>query len=250
MHEEVGLQDPAVLKNYEVKLLLLALQKRLGTAVKRRTPLNPGLLYQLYAKLSPGSTNDMVVWAIVLLCFFGLLRISNLLPPSVDGFDVAKHLSRHAFMFCEDYIVLSLLWAKNNQTKARVVHVPIPRVCGSVLCPVTATVNAFQLTQGGCSEGPAFLRVGKGGRLKPVLYSWFSKKLLGLIEACGLNRDEFGTHSLRRGGACWALKCGFNSEVIKILGDWHSDAYQCYLEIPLRDKLIHMKKFASCVEVE
>ena len=95
--------------------------------------------------------------------------------------------------------------------------------------------------------GPAFVRRDAKGRLVPVRYAWFSKKLLDLLVECGLKRSDYGTHSLRRGGACWALKCGISSEVIRILGDWHSDAYQCYLEVSLEDKMFHMKRFGEAV---
>ena len=247
LHEEMGLPDPKFLKQYDVKLILLALKKHLGTVIKRQYPVDPELLCCMYSKLDSECTNDMVFWAITLIGFFGLLRISNLLPPSVDGFDPQKHLIRLRIRPRVGCIVVVLVWSKNNQSKARVVEIPIPRVHGSVLCPVSATLKAFRLTSEVSLCGPAFMRRDSDGSLKPILYGWFSKKLLDLVEQCGLARADFGTHSLRRGGASWALKCGFSTDVIKILGDWHSDAYQCYLEIPFKDKLCHMQKFASCV---
>ena len=169
--------------------------------------------------------------------FFGLLRASNLVAPPGDQFDVSKHLSRASFRDHGSYMVLTLLLAKNNQV-GRVVHIPLPRLVGSVLCPVQAVRQAFELTKEASLLGPAFMRRKAGAKLTPVKYAWFSKKLLDLIEACGLDRSQYGTHSLRRGGASWALKCGISSEVIRILGDWHSDAYQNYLEVSLEDKLI------------
>ena len=244
LHEENGLANPEILQDFGVKLVLLAVKKQLGSAVKRCQPVDPELLLRMRSRLELSDSGDKVIWSIILTGFFGLLRISNLLPPSVEGFDPGKHLTRQKLVFLEDCVVILLTWAKNNQFKDRVVKVPIPRVRGSVLCPVVALAEALRCTGSASRSGPAFVRVDKKGVLKPVLYGWFSKRFLDLIESCGLDRSEFGTHSLRRGAASWALKCGISSDVIRILGDWRSDAYQCYLEVPFSDKLDHMFRFA------
>ena len=246
MQLEMGLPDPKVHESYEVKLMLMAVKKLLGTTVKRRLPIGPELLAVMHSRLCHQSTNDTVFWAVCLVGFFGLLRASNLVAPPGDQFDVSKHLSRASFRDYGSYMVVTLLWAKNNQV-GRMVQIPLPRLVGSVLCPVQAVRQAFQLTGEANLFGPAFMRRQADSKLTPVRYSWFSKKLLDLVEACGLDRSLYGTHRLRRGGASWALKCGFSSEVIRILGDWHSDAYQNYLEVPLEDKLLHMQLFAKSV---
>lgn len=247
MHLEVGLPDPKIHECYEVKLILLAVKKWLGASVKRRLPIGPELLLVIHSKLNMHTSDDVVFWAVCLVGFFGLLRASNLVAPPGDQFDVRKHLSRACFKEFQAYMVITLLWAKNNQCKERVVQVPLPRLTGSVLCPVTAVKHAFAITREGSILGPAFLRRRADAKLVPVKYTWFSRKLLGLVEACGLDRSDYGTHSLRRGGASWALKCGIGSEVIRILGDWRSDAYRNYLEVSLEDKLMHMKLFAASI---
>ena len=83
----------------------------------------------------------------------------------------------------------------------------------------------FSLTLDASPDGPAFLR-GSQGCLTPVLYSWFMRKLKLVVALCGQEPEDFGTHSLRQGGASWALRCGYNSDIIRLLGDWKSDAYQ------------------------
>ena len=247
MHLEVGLPDPKLCDSYEVKLILLAVKKWLGSAVKRRLPIGPELLVVIHSKLNMLEPDDVIFWAMCLVGFFGLFRASNLVAPTGEEFDVKKHLSRSIFQECDGYLVVTLLWAKNNQCRERLVQVPLPRLSGSVLCPVAAVRAAFDVTKDSSVLGPAFLRRKADGALMPVRYAWFSRKLLGLIEACGLDRTKYGTHSLRRGGASWALKCGINSEVIRILGDWQSDAYRDYLEVSLQDKLAHMWLFARSI---
>jgi hypothetical protein len=187
------------------------------------------------------------VWAICLLGFFGLLRISNILPPAAGGFDSEKHLARKHIRKTSFGYVIYVFWAKNNQFRRRVLQIPLPSLPGKMLCPSAALGNALAVSREADCNGPAFMRRNSKGGLVPVLYGWFSKRLLDLVVECGECRNDYGTHSLKRGGACWALKCGFNSEIIKLLGDWHSNAYQQYLEVPLSDKLVHMTRFAQAL---
>ncbi len=247
MHEEQGLEDPHVNENYEVKLVLLAVRKKLGDKVERRTPMEPDILLKIFAFLDIRNPEEIVLWAICLVGFYGLLRVSNILPPSVGEFNPEKHLTRRDFRVSKEGVIMSLGWAKNNQFGERVVQVPLPRLIDHVLCPVTALERAFGVTGEADPSGPAFMRRCKNGKLTPVLYDWFRKRLLGLVKRCGFEGEQFGTHSLRRGGASWALKCGLSSDVIRLLGDWKSDAYQCYLEVPLEDKIDHMNKFAKAL---
>jgi hypothetical protein len=93
-------------------------------------------------------------------------------------------------------------------------------------------------------SSPVFLRLEKGN-LTPVLYGWFTDKLKGLLQICLSDYKDYGSHSLRRGGATWALQCGVPTEVIRIMGDWHSDAYKAYLEVPIKQKLVYIKQLAT-----
>ena len=41
---------------------------------------------------------------------------------------------------------------------------------------------------------------------------------------------KYSGHSFRRGGASFALQCGLPIDLIKVHGDWHSNACEHYLE--------------------
>ena len=47
---------------------------------------------------------------------------------------------------------------------------------------------------------------------------------------------SISSHSLRWDGAQWAAKSGLPGHVIKILGDWKSQAYERYLNLTLQDR--------------
>ena len=115
MHLDVGLEDPKLWDNYEVKLVLMAAKKSLGEEVKRRLPIGPELMLVMLNRLDLTNVNDAVFWAICLVGFFGLLRISNIIVPSKVDFDFRRHLSRACIVELKDCMVLMLLWAKNNQ---------------------------------------------------------------------------------------------------------------------------------------
>ena len=51
-----------------------------------------------------------------------------------------------------------------------------------------------------------------------------------------LDPSNFSPHSFRRGGATFAFDCHIPSEIIKLQGDWQSDAYLVYLELSQQQK--------------
>ena len=53
----------------------------------------------------------------------------------------------------------------------------------------------------------------------------------------GLNVEQYAGHSFRRGGATFAMRCGVPVELIKIQGDWKSNAYERYLENSFIERL-------------
>ena len=246
LHLECGLPDPSLLSDYHVKRTLQAVKRLKGSDPIRKQPVTPEPLSDFYKVLDMGSLDDATFWAVCLVAFFGLLKISNVIPKSRKSFDPSKHLTRGCFTSVDDGILLKLCWAKNNQFKERINKVPLPFVAGHSLCPVTAVYCSFFMPQGWSDDAPAFVR-GKQGNLTPVLYGWFMNKLKVVLQSCGKDPKLFGSHSLRRGGASWALRCGLGSDTIRILGDWKSNAYQAYLEIPLSGRMALVRQLADQV---
>ncbi|KAI8502735.1 hypothetical protein Bbelb_194370 [Branchiostoma belcheri] len=56
-------------------------------------------------------------------------------------------------------------------------------------------------------------------------------------ERAGLNPHLYSLHSGRRGGATFAFRAGVPVELIRLQGDWRSNAYLLYLKVPLRTRL-------------
>ena len=60
------------------------------------------------------------------------------------------------------------------------------------------------------------------------------KRLVGLA---GFNEKMLSSHSIRRGGASAAFSAQVPGELIKLIGDWKSEAYLRYLDICMQHKI-------------
>ena len=64
----------------------------------------------------------------------------------------------------------------------------------------------------------------------PLTCSEFVCKLKECLSLIGLDTSKYSGHSFRRGGATIALQCGLPVDLIKVQGDWRSNACERYLE--------------------
>ena len=55
------------------------------------------------------------------------------------------------------------------------------------------------------------------------------KKLRTILQSLGLPAKDYACHSFCKGGASFAFQAGIPVELIKILGDWHSDTVLLYI---------------------
>ena len=245
LHLEAGLPDPHVTLMYEVKSAMTGFGKLQGLEIHRVKPITPVLLLRMRAHLDLSQLGDVMFFTACLVGFYGLLRKSNLFPPSAKEFSPDRHLSRGSLLSRPWGFELRVTWTKTIQSRERILSIPLVAMPNHPLCPVAALHTCLAMTPGIGREDPVFFRTSKD----PVLYHWFLKQFRKVLADVGEQPDLYGSHSLRRGGATWALECGLSTDVIKIWGDWKSQAYQAYLEVPLSSKLRHMHDFASHIPV-
>ena len=62
-----------------------------------------------------------------------------------------------------------------------------------------------------------------------IRYSNVLALLRNMMHAIGENADQFGTHSLRIGGATALFACGADETVIRTMGRWSSDIHRLYV---------------------
>ena len=80
-------------------------------------------------------------------------------------------------------------------------------------------VLAFSLTSAAPLLGPALTYPTLSG-VQPLRYPQFVKMLREFLKDIGLPAQMFAGHSLRRGGASFAMQAGLPGEIIMQLGQW------------------------------
>ncbi|XP_019639177.1 PREDICTED: uncharacterized protein LOC109481127 [Branchiostoma belcheri] len=221
--------EPPPSDAFELRLVLSSFRRQSQHVPQRKLPITPAILLRLRDHLDLNRPLHATLWAAYTVAFFTLLRKSNLVPKTTSAFDPGKHLTRGAIRVTSDGLVVRITWSKTLQFKQRVLLLPVPAIPGHPLCPRHAYVNMCSLLPVG-SDSPAFLVPGSAGRLVSLTHDSLVAHLKTLLAAAGLPSGDYSGHSFRRGGATFAWHCGADPQLIKLLGDWSSDAFQSYLD--------------------
>lgn len=237
IHKEVNLPNPLT-SNWQLQSLITGIKRVKGQPPSQKRPITSTILLRINSHLNMRDSKDASFWAICLVSFFGMLRKSHLLSNKANEFNPKQHLLRSDFQFHTWGALMSIRWSKTIQFRERIVQLPLPYIPGSHLCPVTAIKRAFFFTVCADPASQAFMwqNLDTMG-LELFTYSMFTRKLRSILESLGLPAKEYASHSFRRGGASFAFEAGVPIELIKILGDWRSDAVLLYLTVPLYIRL-------------
>ena len=229
----------------EVKIVLRATRKHLGDNPRRKLPITPDILRKVFSCLKQDSIIHVVLWASFLVAFYGFLRKANVVPPSGTEFDLKKHLSRGSFVFQEGRILLSIQHTKTIQFQQRKIVIPLLEIPGSVLCPVRAITLMFEKVPAP-ADAPAFVIPYQGGFLS-LTHSSYVQYLKHFLALLGLDASQYSGHSFRRCGCTFAAKNGVSAHLLKIHGDWSSDAYERYMDLSQEARLDVMKVMSSAL---
>ncbi len=244
LHKDFGLPNP-LSGNWYISSLLTGIKRLLGNERQQKLPITPALLLRIYRVLNPAYSVDASFWAICLVAFYGMFRKSHLLVKGLNRFDAARQFLKSDFRFLPWGIIVLVRWSKTIQFRERCVSIPLPRLPGSPLCPVSAILHAFSFTCAAPPYSQAFCWVHpQTVRFQAFTYPFFMSKLKGVLGRIGVDSSSYGSHSFRRGGASFAFESGVPIELIKVMGDWKSDAVLLYLTVPLNLR-IHATKMIA-----
>ena len=237
-HLILGLPDPTM-NMPRLPLALAGLKRRYGTK-ERRKPVTPTMLTWLGHHLQFGkSAEGSLLWAAICFGYFFLLRASEYLgvgytDPNrgLRGCDVALKedgipvgLDRLGYA---DEVVVTIRGSKTDIYNRGEVRNHFRS--GDVLCPVAAAVTLFRHYPqryhcGGDALGPLFRT--DDGQMVP------RQAVTALLEAAAkalhMPEGDFGTHSLRFGGASAIWAAYGDSTMVKRWGRWSSDSFQTYV---------------------
>ena len=220
LHKEFGLPNP-LLNNWPLKSLLTGINRVKGLTLNQKQPITPELLLRLHSNLDPTMSLDASFWAICLVAFYGIFRKSHLLPTAASQFNPLKQLTKADFKIFPWGTLITIRWSKTIQFRERVVEIPLPAIPDSIKLAITKAFRFTSPTSTRASQ--AFNWVDDSGVLHVFTYSSFVSKLRHHLSSLGVDPKLYAGHSFRRGGASFAYQSGVPIELIKALGDWHSD---------------------------
>ena len=231
MHEEYGCENP--LTNWELNMVKRGVLRCLGKPLKQKLAITPDILRKIHDTLNFNLAFHVSFWAACLVGFFGFLRKATLLPKSSSPEAISKALCIKDVSFQDaSTIQLTIRHTKTIQFGQRTLTLPFAQGKGC-LCPVKAitsllaNLNSVKIS----SEQPLFSYVDTEGNFKFLTHGSFVKLLKSSLASCGLDPTDYSGHSLRRGGCTFSFKLGISPVLIKLRGDWKSNAYERYISI-------------------
>ena len=231
---KIDVSDPII------DLLIRACKRDMSSDSKPKAPIEPGHLILISHMLEPGNIHHKLFYNALLIQFFGCLRKSNLLPPSIRGFSVFKQLTRGDIHLVPGGLVLTLPWSKTLQNADDVMTIAIAQVQGSIIDPVshyTNFITQFPMP----AKMPAF-SLAAGGKVYVLTQNNYIDYLKHFLDRLGLPSSAYGSHSVRRGGTTTMFHSGVGHKLIKSHGGWKSNCYERYISVNNSDKLIPTTK--------
>ena len=228
MQITIGLPDPKEFSSMpRLKLVQAGIQRHkseqhTGT-VKIRLPITPTILHRIRDYWLPKSTelDIKMLWAAVVICFFGFFRSGEITIPSVNSFDPSRHLAWGDVSLDSvlepTTLKIHLKKSKTDQLK-KGVDVYIGKT-NCPLCPVGAGVDYMSIR--GSDPGP-FFKFSNG---QPLTKAKFTQHVRDALQVLGLPYNEFAGHSFRIGAATAAAQAGVEDSVIRTMGRWNSSAF-------------------------
>ena len=208
--------------------MLRGVKRFLGQAVSRKSPMTPSILHAAFDLFNFHIPLHAAMWALFLAAFFTFLLKSNLVPDNTRQIS-SKVITRANLVFKSVGANIHVSATKTIQCQQQSLILPIPVIPGSRLCPLLALRRHLAINPGPVSA-PLF-SVFSGSGLAPITYKQFCVFLCMVLSKLHLDPSLYSPHSFRWGGATFAFDCHIPPEIIKLQGDWKSDAYLVYLEL-------------------
>ena len=231
--------------HFAVKMVCQGIARQKKHVPNQALPMTPEILAELYKLLDLDDSNDVTFWTAILFSFYIMLRKSNIVPTSKSSFDSKQQLTRGDITEAPNMLLVTIKWSKTIQTGQRQHVVPLLTVPGSPLCPVTIYKRMVSLVPG--RQNDPLFSVKKGDKWGPMTYIEYQSKMRSLISSTGRSGKAYSSHSLRRGGATYLASVGVSKELIKLMGDWKSDAVDKYIHVSLESKVQVAQKIRQAI---
>ena len=224
MHKVNNWQGPT--KSFIIQKLIEG-SKRLNGRPDGRAPLTLNVLVDVLNTLHKvcSSTYETLLFRSAFsLTFFGFLRVGELTTWNrADTSGRAIAISDIALAGAgEGASHVRIRFSKTDQ-RGRSTTITINRGASSQLCPINALEKFLDVRP--VSSGLLFIHMDKS----PLTRFQFQSVLSSTLAQAGYPAERFKTHSFRIGAATTVAMCGFDSDSIKVLGRWRSNAFRVYI---------------------
>jgi hypothetical protein len=217
---------------YHLEMVLRGIRKSQVTHAQAKLPISAELLRQLCMLLRAGYFSpylDGMLEALLVIGWFGAFRSGELV---VKGpFDPIVNLTVSDANCTTDMstgvkcVQINLKCSKTDPFRLGCTVTLF--ATGSDLCPYTALEHFMSMRSPAIAsqQEPLFMYIDR----QPLSRQVFLGMLHKLLSTLGLDPNNYGGHSLRKGMATEASKLGIPDHVLATLGRWNSDCYRRYI---------------------
>ncbi len=238
LHIFKGFKPPS--PDTSLPLTLQGIRRTFPKPVKQVLPISLETLGSIISRFTAPELSGLK--AGYLCAFFGFLRKANVVPPSANDFNAARHLTRSDFTFFPWGMLVRIKCTKTRSYGDSPIVIPFVRIPNSPLCPVAAASAHFALIPAVPSSSAFLFHQGQ-----MITHSSFVSRLRLVLEEIGLNPKAYSGHSFRRGGASFAASLAQSHEAIRNFGDWKSDCYLRYIDSPITLKSSLARAFSTAI---
>ena len=233
LHEIFGFKPPSA-EDYMYQLMVRGIRRIKCHVVRQALPMTSEILAGMAELVDIFDGAQLAAWVAILTGFHVLFRKSNLVPDSVATFDGTKQLTRRNLVHMKDCYIARAYWAKNIQFHDKCLEIPmLPNIDWRV-CPVFWL--DLMLANVPAQPGKPAFSISMQGVNESLTYPPLTYWLREWVGRLGHQGALYLSHSLRRGGAQRAAQSGISHHVIKLMGDWKSQAYERYISMTLQER--------------
>ena len=189
-----------------------------------RPPVTPAMLSTLFQAWASGTSQQKCVLAVALAAWTGQMRLGELLPSSLNSLDPARLPRRDSWGIssrCALTSFIRLPWTKTTRFGGAYVY--LLHQYG----PFDATSAISRHFQSSPLPPSALIcQYATGGDAVVLDKVTFLAMCNAVWSQCGFARIT--GHSFRIGGTTALLRSGVDTEIVKKMGRWSSDAYLRY----------------------
>ena len=225
LHKLVG-SPCAAIDSYDVHLMQRAIALTLDRSLPQRQPITLDILYQLLNICDITEPHGAIYRCIFTMAFFGMLRLSNLVPSTSATFNVRENLCAADVWEHPPGLVIMSRWSKTRQHRGQTHYIALPQLAHHpTLCPVRAYRLYLAQVPSSGARAPMF-RTPDG---RTVTQPMVREALRVMLRCAGYAPALLTFHGLRKGGAQLCYSLGINVEHIKAHGGWASDCVWDYI---------------------